>query len=69
MTEKNLNIYLCKVCNKERAKDSKICPHCGTEEQYWTKHLQEWVWVLFLAGVWIYLGLTEIVVNLIYRYL
>jgi predicted amidophosphoribosyltransferase len=37
MTEKNLNTYLCKVCNKERAKDSKICPHCGTEEQHWTK--------------------------------
>ena len=66
MTEKNLNTYLCKVCNKERAKDSNICPHCGTEEAHWTKILERWVWVLVVAGLWIYLGLTEVVQNLIY---
>ena len=69
MIEKNSKTFLCKTCNKERAKDSKICPHCGTEEQHWTKLLQRWVWVLLFAGLWIYFGLTEFVVNLISRYI
>ena len=50
MTEKTQKTYSCKVCDKERAKDSKICPHCGTEEQHWTKVLSRWFWILLIIG-------------------
>ena len=44
-------IYQCKICKKERAKDSEICPHCGTKEVHWSVYLQKWFWVVLFGGL------------------
>ena len=44
-------VYECKICKKERAKDSEICPHCGTKEAHWSVYVQNWFWVLLFVGI------------------
>ena len=65
MIEKNSKTFLCKTCNKERAKDSKICPHCGTQERHWTKTLETWIFVILFVGAWISLDITQLIKDLI----
>ena len=65
MIEKNSKTFLCETCNKERAKDSKICPHCGTRERYWTKNLERWIILGLVVGAWVYLDITQLILDLI----
>ena len=48
-------IYQCEICKKERAKDSKICPHCGTEEVHWSVYLNQCFWIIIFGGIAYYL--------------
>ena len=65
MVEKDSKTFLCETCNKERAKDSKICPHCGTQERHWTANIEGWIILVAVVGLWMYLDITQLIKDLI----
>ena len=56
------DLYNCTRCSKERAKDSEVCPHCGTTDAYWTVYAGKWFWALLLfGGIWYFERETSII--------
>lgn len=63
-------MYECEVCKKKRAKDSEICPHCGTKEAHWSVYAKGWVVMLVWVVIVILLERnTEIFSTIIYKIL
>jgi RNA polymerase subunit RPABC4/transcription elongation factor Spt4 len=63
-------VYECKICIKERAKDSEICPHCGTKEAHWSVYLSKWFWALLIVGgIYFFEKETEVFSRAFYKFI